>query len=168
MDIDFFKEEEVVPDVLFGICDDDDETTKTPAYVDKTLANANKWIAKVMNHSGKSIGFIAVDNKIEIRRPNGDMENRCDAMLHNDDNIVFVELKVQAKDWIKHAVEEQLLTTIEVFKSCHDINKFRHRLAYACNRKHPFFAVSHKEYMQRFWAEHNVRLIIGRDIVLKD
>lgn len=167
MGIDFFKEEEVVNDVYFGICDDEDETTKTPAYVDRNRANKDKWVAKVTNNTGKAVGFVAVDNKIEIRRDNGDMENRCDAMLHNENYIIFVELKVQDKDWIKRAVEEQLLATINSFKTYHDISKFRYRIAYACNRRHPFFAVSHKEYMQQFRKKHNVRLIIGSDIILK-
>lgn len=54
-----------------------------------------------------------------------------------------------------------------IFKSCHVITAFRHRVAYACNKKHPSFACSHKEYMQRFRNEHNVRLIIDCHIVLK-
>lgn len=167
MNINFFKEEIQLNENIFGICDDEDETIKTPAYADTNPANLHKWIAKVTNKSGKSVGFIAVDNKIEIKRENGDMENRCDAMLHNKNYIIFVELKDQGKDWIKHAVEEQLLTTINIFKNCHDITQFRYRLAYACNKKHPTFAVSHKEYMQRFKNEHNVRLVIGSDITLK-
>lgn len=167
MDIDFFKDEEVVSEKLFGICDDGDDAVKSPAYVDKDPAKIDNWIAKVSNEFAKAVCFIAVDNKIEIRRENGEMENRCDAMLHNEDYIIFIELKVQGRDWIKHAVEEQLLTTINIFKSCHDISQFRHRIAYACNKKHPAFAVSRKEYMQRFKNEHGVRLIIGCDILLK-
>lgn len=34
MAIDFFKDEEPVECSLFGICDDEDEAIKTPAYVD--------------------------------------------------------------------------------------------------------------------------------------
>lgn len=165
--IDFFKDEEPVNNSLFGICDDEDEAEKTPAYVNIDLTQKDLWIAKVDNRTGKPVYFIAVDNKIEIRRENGEMENRCDAILHHADYIIFVELKDQRKDWIVHAVEDQLATTIRFFKSCHDITAFRHRVAYACNKKHPSFACSHKEYMQRFRNEHNVRLIIDCHIVLK-
>lgn len=167
MKIDFFKDEQIVSDNYFGLCDDEDESSKTPAYVDTNPGNKDRWIADVRNISGKSIGFAAVDNKIEIIRDDGSMENRCDVMLHNDDYIIFVELKVQGKDWIKHAVEEQLQTTIDIFKSCHDIRQFRRRIAYACNKRHPAFAVSHKEYMQRFRKRNDVRLIIGCSILLK-
>lgn len=165
--IDFFQNEEVVKSRLFGICDDEDSTTKTPAYCDLDEGHENTWGAKVTNSSTKDIAFIAVDNAIEIRRDNGDMDNRCDAMLHNDENIIFVELKDQRGNWIEHAVNDQLLTTINVFKKCHNINAFQHRVAYACNKKHPSFAVSHKTMMQKFKNEHGVRLIICRDITIK-
>lgn len=166
-DIDFFHNETVVKSRLFGICDDEDSTVKTPAYYDEDERNENMWGARVTNNSTKDISFIAVDNAIEIRRENGDMESRCDAMLHNDENIIFVELKDQRENWIEHAVNDQLLTTVNVFKKCHDINTFRHRVAYACNKKHPMFAKSHRTMMQKFKNEHGVRLVICRDIVIK-
>lgn len=165
--IDFFKDEMPVGDALFGICDDEDEAAKTPAYVDTDAKHKDEWTAIVTNRSGKIISFIAVDNKIEIRRENGQMENRCDAMLHNDEYIIFIELKDQNKDWIKHAVEDQLATTIKVFKQWHDISLFKHKLAYACNRRHRRFAFSNKEDMQRFRNQHGVRLNIGCDIIIK-
>lgn len=166
-DIDFFRDEMPVKDTLFGICDDEDEAAKTPAYVDVDVNRQDKWTAIVKNKSEKIISFIAVDNKIEIKRDNGQMENRCDAMLHNDDYIVFIELKDQGKDWIRHAVEDQLVTTINIFKQCHDITAFKHKLAFACNRRHRTFAFSQKEYMQRFKNAYGVRLNIGCDIVIK-
>lgn len=76
---------------MFGICDDDDKAEKTPAYV--SLENEEKWGAIIKNHSGKPLNFTAVDNCVVVRRDNDDMENRCDAMLSNADNLVFVELK---------------------------------------------------------------------------
>lgn len=97
MAIDFFKDEEPVECSPFGICDDEDEAIKTPAYVDTYEARKDKWIAVVTNKSGKRIMFIAVDNKIEIKRDDGQMENRCDAMLHNEDYIIFIELKDQRR-----------------------------------------------------------------------
>lgn len=167
MQVDFFEYEEIVTKSCFGICDDEDISLKTPAYIDIKEENENAWIAKVTNNSGKAIGFIAVDNKIEILREDGNMEHRCDAILHNEDNIIFVELKEQRKDWIKDAVEDQLLATINIFKSLYNISVFKNRVAYVCNRRHPSFAYSHKEYMQKFRNEHNVRLIICRDIKIK-
>ena len=84
---------------------------KDPAYVDRN--QPDKWVAVVKNQTNQSINFTAVDNCVEMNRSDGTMDFRCDAMLTNDDNIVFVELKVQAADWIFHAVDEQLQTTID-------------------------------------------------------
>lgn len=165
--IDFFKDEMPVNADCFGICDDEDEHVKTPAYVDTDESRRENWTATVFNRSGKTIAFIAVDNKIEMKRDTGEMENRCDAMLHNEDYVVFVELKNQGSNWIRHAVEEQLATTIQIFKENHDINVFKHKLAYVCNKRRAAFAVSHKEYMQRFRNQYGVRLVIGGEIVLK-
>ena len=165
--IDFFKDGIPVECSLFGICDDEDKAEKTPAYVDCNVDNRKSWIAEVNNSSGAPVKFIAVDNKIEILREDGNMENRCDAMLHNEKYIIFVELKNQRQDWIKHAVEEQLATTINIFKQNHDISVFRHKFAYACNKQHPSFASSHKEYMHKFRKEHGVRLVICNEITIK-
>lgn len=57
MKIDFFKDEQIVSDNYFGLCDDEDESSKTPAYVDTNPGNKDRWIADVRNISGKSIGF---------------------------------------------------------------------------------------------------------------
>lgn len=165
--VDFFGEEKIVNSLHFGICDEPDETVKTPAYIDCDEENESLWTANVTNKSEKDIAFIAVDNKIEILREDGSTENRCDAILHNNDNIIFVELKNQRNNWIKHAVEKQLLTTINIFKQNNNIEDFRHRLAYVCNKRHPHFSVSHKQYMQKFRSENNVRLIIGSNIIIK-
>ena len=124
MSIDFFIakcQTENIVDKEFGICDDEDEEKKTPAYVDRN--QPEKWVAVVKNQTNQSINFTAVDNCVEMNRSDGTMDFRCDAMLTNDDNIVFVELKVQAADWIFHAVDEQLQTTISRLTTiCRDIN----------------------------------------------
>lgn len=164
--INFFEHETEVDANEFGLCDDPDESSKTPAYFDTNPSNESKWIAHVCNKASGRIYFIAVDNKIDIRRDNGEMENRCDAILHDSDHIIFVELKNQAGNWINHAIT-QLATTIDVFKSVHDITMFRQRLAYACNKRRSAFAVSHKENMQRFKNKYGVRLIISCEITVK-
>lgn len=164
--IDFFEKEILVPAREFGICDDEDVSVKTPAYIDVSSDNKDKWIACVTNTSGQPLNFIAVDNAIEIKRKSGEMACRCDAMLRNARYIVFIELKSQREKWIQHA-KEQLLETIDVFKDSYDINQYPCRLAYACNKKHPYFAVSRKEEMQRFFQRNGVRLIIDSHIQIK-
>lgn len=148
MSIDFFIakcQTENIVDKEFGICDDEDEEKKTPAYVDRN--QPDKWGAVVKNQTNQSINFTAVDNCVEMNRSDGTMDFRCDAMLTNDDNIVFVELKVQAADWIFHAVDEQLQTTIDHFKANHDLSRYKYKRAFVCNKRHPNFRVSYKDKM---------------------
>lgn len=164
--IDFFREAESVGALLFGICDEPDESVKTPAYVDLNVENERQWGAVVCNSSGHSVNFTAIDNKIEIRRANGDMAKRCDAMLYNEIYLIFVELKNKRADWIQSAIK-QLSSTLEVFSQNYDIMVFRKRFAYICNQKSPHFAYSCKVAMQQFRNSHNVRLIISRDIAVK-
>ncbi len=162
--VDFFKDEKSIAEKCFGICDDRDERTKTPAYVNTNISEKEKWGTVVNNKTNVAINFIAVDNKIEIKRANGETENRCDAMLHNPKNIIFIELKNQRASWIEHAVQEQLQTTIDIFKQNHDMMQFECRRAYVCNVRYPYFAYSHKQMAQQFYQKNKVRLYIQREI----
>lgn len=160
MPVKFFDkncQEQVRKDVLFGICDDQNNT---PAYT--TVSTAKTWIAKVENDENKSVIFTAIDNCIEIRRENGEMGNRCDGMLTYDQNIVFIELKDERSNWIPHAIE-QLEATILQFNQA-DLLTYRHRRAFACNKRHPNFHVINNELSQRFFTNHRVRLNIQATI----
>ena len=58
MSIDFFIakcQTENIVDKEFGICDDEDEEKKTPAYVDRN--QPDKWVAVVKNQTNQSINF---------------------------------------------------------------------------------------------------------------
>ena len=67
-EIDFFKDEESIAEKYFGICDDPDVSTKTPAYVNTNISEKERWGAVVNNNTNVAINFIAVDNKIEISK----------------------------------------------------------------------------------------------------
>lgn len=169
MPVDFFIAKCQIENIYekeFGICDDEDQAEKTPAYIDTT--QPEKWIAVVKNRTNKAINFTAVDNCVEILRTDGAMDNRCDAMLTNDENIVFVELKDQMAKWITHAVDEQLQTTIDHFKANHDISQYKHKRAFACNKRFPNFRVGYKDKMNAFYKKNHIRLNIQREIIFKD
>ena len=142
----------------FGICDNQNGTA---AFID--IANPLEWIAKANNENAIVVTLIAVDNCITILRPDGNMDNRCDAMLTYTDNIVFVELKNQRVDWITDAVN-QIETTINNFISNHDINLFKHKRAFAANKRHPYFNNGNPERSQRFFSQYKVRLNIEATI----
>ncbi len=95
------------------------------------------------------------------------MDFRCDAMLTGAGYIIFIELKDQMGNWINHAVNDQLQTTIDHFKSNNDIYQYPKRLAYACNKRHPRFQYSNMEMMNNFRSRNKVRLIIANEIVIK-
>ncbi len=163
MPIDFFKstcQEQPIQAKAFGLCDNQNGEK---AFTD--LLDNNNWIAIVENNSQIPIKFTAIDNCIEILRPNGEMDNRCDGMLTYTDNIVFVELKIQRTRWITDAID-QLETTIQHFIDHHDIDSFRHKRAFACNKKHPHFQVLDFELKQRFYQTYKIRLNVQASIAI--
>lgn len=147
---------------IFGLTDPQDGG---PAYVN--LSNPSLWVAKVENRSNRPLNFTAVDNCIEIFREDGQMDNRCDGILTSEEYLIFVELKDQREEWIQHAVENQLKTTIKYFKENYDISRYSKRFAYACNKRHPQFQYSHMSLMEKFRHETGVRLCIVNTIVIK-
>jgi hypothetical protein len=163
MNVNFFQVQcqDTTTNTLFGICDNQNGS---PAFIDAT--NQSIWIAKVINSSAISVTLIAVDNCITILRNDGSMDMRCDAILAYPDNIIFLELKNQLKHWITDAVE-QLETTIINFRDSHDISIFRHKKAFAANKKHPQFSYGNNERRQRFFSEYRVRLNIEATIKIQ-
>ncbi len=147
----------------FGIRDD---AKGTPPYID--YDNRSEWVARVENRTGRPVNFTAIDNCIDIFRPDGRRDFRCDAMLSSSTHIIFIELKEQRNGWIRHACEDQLETTINHFKRNHDITRYRHRLAYACNKRHPRFQYSQISYMQDFWKRNGVKLILANRVIIRD
>lgn len=163
--VDFFIKEcqtENITASRFGICD---PQNGGKAFVDYT--NEKEWIAIVDNRAGVPLNFTAIDNCVEIRRADGTMAYRCDAMLTGGEYIIFIELKDQDRNWIPHAVNDQLQTTIDYFKRNHVIEKYKKRLAYACNKSHPQFQYSQMNLMNDFRNRNKVRLNIVNEIVIK-
>ena len=146
----------------FGICD---RGHGTPAYV--SYERPREWIARITNLTGRPVNFTAVDNCVDLRRPDGSRDFRCDAMLTSATHIVFIELKEQRHKWVRHAVEDQLQTTIDHFKASYDISRYRHKLAFACNRLHPNFQCSRIQYLQDFWNRNHVRLSLSNHVIIR-
>lgn len=147
-------------DARFGICDNQNQS---PAFC--TVDNEVRWGAEVLNQTKKNVRFVAIDNCIDIRRPNGDMERRCDAMLTYEDGIDFVELKDVARGSIADGAE-QIFITLRVFTRFHDLKQFRRRRAFICNIQHPNFRRINLETKQRFESEFGMRLFVQHDIVI--
>jgi hypothetical protein len=150
----------------FGLCDDP-PPAKNPAYIDEV--NGANWIAVVENESQKQITFTAIDNCIEILRPDGLMKQRCDGMLSYDSTVIFVELKdrdAQGNAWVEDAIP-QLKSSIESFEDTDMAGNFNKKLAYISNKQHPKFKSTQQRRMDAFFDDTNYVLRIQGRINLQ-
>ncbi len=148
----------------FGLCDDVAavDCPTNPAYIDEN--NEDDWTADVTNEKQRVVTFYPIDNCIDIRRDNGDMDNRCDGMLINNDELLFVELKDRdSHKWIAKG-REQLEVTIGNFKKAHDIGGYKRVAAYLCNKQRPRVVVSCPNELQKFYDNTGYQLIVDRNI----
>lgn len=165
MPIDFFKNtcKTTSKGKVFGLCDDP-PPAENPAYIDEV--DSSKWIAEVTNNSASEVSLYAIDHCVDILRPNGDMESRCDGMLTHDDNLTFVELKDRGhKGWLVKG-REQLTITIQNFVAHHDISIYNKVEAYVCNKQRPFIVTGISEEVQMF-KDDTAALLNSKGLLLK-
>ena len=131
----------------FGVCDDPPPASN-PAYIDEN--SPVKWIAIVNNPNNHNVYFYAIDNCVDVFRPNGGMESRCDGVLQEGSRLIFIELKKrESGQWLKKG-REQLTTTIVLFKQNHNMAEFTSVEAYVCNSLRPNFYSGQAGNMQQF------------------
>lgn len=152
MNIDFFNDECAEPeknDTRFGICDNQDGGK---AFTNNN--NENIWIATIDNPNGRVTLFRAIDNCLEVFKPNTlDQESTCDGMLTFSNTIFLFELKNQGtRGWRPKAIS-QLENTIRLLQEHHDLEYYRYKKAFACNRRHPRFSVIDHERKKRFYND---------------
>lgn len=165
--IDFFPEEykQFSKKKRFGICD----TPPPPAckaYIDE--AKGENWIATVDNFYQDLVTFIPIDNCIDIKRPDGTMDSRCDGFLYYGNTIIFVELKQRNKkgnEWIAEA-ERQLRVTIGHFETAPQARSFSTKKAYISNSFKPYFRNSQAIRMDKFIEDTGYILRIEKRICI--
>lgn len=168
MKVNFFaqehRKEPLKQDPLLGICDPEGEL---PAYT-TTEHGADKWCATIQNNEKKRLQFIAVDKNIDIRKPDGKQESRCDGMIFVADTkeLSFIELKDYHIGGYIGSAEEQLLKTLEYFLANHHYEDFKNRRAFACNPRHPYFAFSARQRITEFYKQTHFRLLPQATIIL--
>jgi hypothetical protein len=144
---------------IFGLCDDP-PPVKNPAYIDEV--NGANWIAVIENESLQQITFTAIDNCIEILKPNDKTKKRCDGMLTYNTTVIFIELKdrnAQGNAWVEDAIP-QLKSSIESFEDSEMADGFKKKLAYISNKQHPKFKSTQQRRMDAFYFETNYVLRI--------
>jgi hypothetical protein len=154
MSVDFFSvdcTETAQTDSRFGICGDQSGSKAYTDVTDETI-----WIATVINQKGAEITFIAIDHCLSISKEGTtDSESTCDGMLLFRDGLYLVELKNQgAGGWLPKA-KSQLENTIRLLQEYHHLDQFRHKKAFACNKRHPKFTVIDVEEKRAFFKRTN-------------
>ncbi len=148
----------------FGLCDDP-SPAKNPAYIDEN--SSENWIAEVDNVGEILVDLHAIDNCIEILSPNGEMESRCDCMLHFNKSLIFAELKNRGyRGWIAKG-SKQVSNSIRIFKENHDIGDYDKVEAYVCNKQRPLAITSISTTVQKFKDETGLNLKIERNIKIE-
>lgn len=148
MPIDYFKNCKTISKKMrFGLCDDQPPVSN-PAYIDEN--DTEKWIGIIDNTVEREIIFNAIDNCIDVRRPDGSMDSRCDGVLSYNNNLIFVELKErEGGQWLKKG-REQLTATINRFRQECDISEFSDIEGYVCNSLRPRAHLGQTENIQKF------------------
>lgn len=121
----------------------------------------------VVNPRHESYNFVPVDNNITVVEPlTQNKVSICDAMILTEglQDVYFIELKDVRRQWVSKAVS-QLESTIRIFNDSHCDVAFRHRLAYASNRRHPFPA-SYREKEELFRQSLGFKLVVSGRINL--
>jgi len=143
----------------FGLCDNQDGTKAYTNSDDPSL-----WTAEVKNDKKIPLIFTAID-KCVIKDNEEIGRGRCDGMLTSAEDIYFVELKNQRGNWKTNAIN-QLESTIRFFISNHDITVYKHKKAFACNKKHPCFQETDNERNLYFFRKYGIRLDVQAKIIV--
>jgi hypothetical protein len=148
----------------FGLCDDI-PPPHLPAYLDET--DGNKWIAVVANDRQIEVRFVALDNSIILRKPDGKQDRCSDGLLTYDSTIIFVELTTgKNKNW-KNDKYEQLRITIKHFEDTKEAHLYNTKKAYIANSNSRVFRPSSQIKMDKFLIETGYDLRIENRIVLE-
>ena len=148
--------------IEFGLCDDPPPASN-PAYIDED--DNSKWIGVVKNNNNKEVEFIAIDACIDIRKPDGNLESRCDGLLSFENNLIFVELKFrEGGQWLKKG-RKQLTITVNNFKMNYNILDYNNVHGNVCNSLRPLSHSGHAANIQQFFDETN--LVLKSDNIIE-
>ncbi len=162
MSLNFFDvtcQEPPLNNTLFGLCDDENGSK---AYTNTD--DPAKWIATIKNSNSKALIFTAID-KCVIKDHEEKGRGRCDGMLTSGDYLYLVELKNTSSQWQPDAIE-QLTSTIQFLKDNHDISSYRHKKAFACNKKRKRFAEIDNEFNLTLYRKYGFRIDSQAEIII--
>lgn len=165
MRFDFFQEScsSVSSKKIFGLCDDTPPPSK-PAYIKEEEGEA--WIGVVNNSSELECTFHAIDNCVELRDYENQLESTCDGLLEFENNLIFIELKeARSSGWFQKGVS-QIKNTILLFKKEQNIEDWNSVSAYICNSQFPKANVQRSSSLEKFKDETGIILKDERFITI--
>jgi hypothetical protein len=148
---------------IFGLCDKAPPPS-LPAYID--TVNNTDWIAEVRNPNGENVTFKAIDACVQIFRPDGNLESRCDGVLIHGQILTFVELKDRVSSGWSSKGRDQLTITIQNFIANNNLQNYTIGDAYVCNKQRPIAITSNTNEIQKFKIDTGLNLRIQRVINL--
>lgn len=171
MKVDFFapvyRRETSRRDAIFGVNDGVQQNGEEGMAYSTADEAAKPWNAVVSNPLNHEVLFTPLDHNMILHPTTGETYSLCDGMLqHGQEWLAFMELKVVGEGWIQGNIG-QLESTISLFHENHDYKMFRHREAYAANKKHPSYHFSHKVQMNEFHSRTKFRLLIQNSVTVK-
>ncbi len=140
---------------IFGLCDDEDERKKTQAYISED--SEDLWLATVINSQTIGVNFTAIDNCVEILRPDKSMASRCDGILSYGSTIVFVELKDKKDRWAGGGFK-QIEATVELYERDGNLAAFTTRKAYVSNRRKQLIPYNNLATQNKFDENWNMTI----------
>lgn len=167
MRVQFFKTacQKTTNAIKFGLYDAEDNTP-----VEIKLKDEELWNATVLNNKTKNVLVTAIDNCIDVLKPNGEMDNRCDCMLTYDNTLLLVELKNKRESWQSEGLAQiESIVKIMIDETPEFYYGFETRKAIVANRKHQFpaFHESNIEQRQIFRSKYGMRIQFESEINIK-
>lgn len=123
-----------------------------------------RWYSE---HTSKDIMFLPIDHNLNIKKDGTEeLDSTCDYLLtvNGHEQIIFGEIKTGKKGWASDGMR-QVSHTIEIFKSNHDICRWRQCRAYVSNWRKWKSRISTRSVEEAFKAQNDgLRLYIKNDV----
>lgn len=167
MSVNFFVSacQQITDEKKFGLCDFENSS---PAKID--IADDSNWNAIVLNDSGKKILFTAIDNCIEVRKENGEMDSRCDCMLTTDSTLFLIELKNKRSNWQAEGLSQIENIAVRMINEIPEFyQSFSRRMAVVANKKFvkPEFHNTNLAQREKFKSQFKMRIQFEKEIIIK-
>lgn len=164
--VDFFDSRwyvEYTSEVLFFLFDNGNDNV-VRLTTDEIYRNTS---VNVHNPLSKEVMFLPVDHNLKIKKERTDeFDSTCDYLLvvNGREQLIFGEIKTGRKGWARAGMM-QVLHTIEIFRSNHEMNQWGQCRAYVSNWRKWCSRTSTRHIEEEFKLKTGgLRLYINNDV----